>query len=92
VDLIASLVPSGKVRPHVVIDDGWQDAARFPSMSDLASQIRSRNLPSGLWIRPLRPDIKVDALWLLPDNHFRKGFPNNDLALDPTMPGLSMML
>lgn len=86
-DLIASLAPSGKVRPHVVIDDGWQDAARFPNMSDLASQVRSRNLHPGLWIRPLRPDIRVDASWLLPDNRFGKGSPQNDLALDPTFPG-----
>jgi alpha-galactosidase len=55
-DLIASLAPPGKIRPYVVIDDGWQDPARFPSMPDLAAQIRSRNLHPGLWIRPLRPD------------------------------------
>jgi alpha-galactosidase len=30
-DLIASLAPAGKTRPQVVIDDGWQDPARFPN-------------------------------------------------------------
>ncbi len=86
-DLIASLAPAGKTRPQVVIDDGWQDASRFPSMPDLATQIRSRKLDPGLWIRPLRPDNKdVDALWLLPDNRFGKGAPHNNLAFDPTVP------
>jgi alpha-galactosidase len=85
-DLIASLAPAGNTRPQVVIDDGWQDSARFPSMSDLASQIRSRNLHPGLWIRPLRPDKEINASWLLPDNRFGKGAPHNNLAFDPTIP------
>ena len=86
-DLVASLAPAGKTRPQVVIDDGWQDPARFPSMPDLASQIRSRNLDPGLWIRPLRPDNKnVNASWLLPDSRFGKGAPHNNLAFDPTLP------
>ena len=85
-DLIASLAPGGKTRPQVVIDDGWQDPARFPSMPDLASEIHSRNLDPGLWIRPLRPDKKIDAAWLLPDNRFGKGSPHNNLAFDPTIP------
>ena len=86
-DLIASLAPRGKTRPQVVIDDGWQDSGRFPSMSDLASQIRSRNLDPGLWIRPLRPENKnVDVSWLLPDNRFGKGSSHNNLAFDPTLP------
>ena len=85
-DLIASLAPAGSIRPQVVIDDGWQDPARFPSMPDLASQIRGRNLNPGLWIRPLRPGREVDASWLLPDNRFGKGSPHNNLAFDPTIP------
>jgi alpha-galactosidase len=85
-DLIASLAPSGSVRPHIVIDDGWQDLDRFPSMSDLTAQIRSRDLHPGLWIRPLRPDKEVNAAWLLPDHRFGKGSPHNTLAFDPTLP------
>ncbi len=86
-DLIASLAPAGKTRPKVMIDDGWQDPARFPSMPDLASQIQSRDLDPGLWLRPLRPDSKdVDASWLLPDNRFGKGSPHTTLAFDPTHP------
>ena len=85
-DLIASLAPVGKTRPQVVIDDGWQDPSRFPSMADLASQIRSRNLDPGLWIRPLRPNKNGDASWLLPDLRFGKGALHNNLAFDPTIP------
>ena len=69
-DLIALLAPAGNARPQVVIDDGWQDPTRFPSMSDLASQIRNRNLHPGRWIRPLRPDKNVDSSWLLPEQSF----------------------
>ncbi len=85
-DLIATLSPAGNTRPQVVIDDGWQDPARFPSMPDLAAQIRGRNLNPGLWVRPLRPDKAVDAAWLLPDQRFGKNASHNNLALDPTVP------
>ncbi len=85
-DLIASMSPAGNTRPQIVIDDGWQNPDRFPSMSDLASQIRSRNLHPGLWIRPLRPDRSVDTSWLLPDLRFGKGSPHTNLAFDPTVP------
>ncbi len=85
-DLVAALAPAGSTRPKVVIDDGWQDRTRFRSMPDLASEIRSRNLQPGLWIRPLRPDKGVDAAWLLPDQRFGKGSPHTNLAFDPTVP------
>jgi alpha-galactosidase len=85
-DLIASVAPDGNVRPHVVIDDGWQDPSRFPSMSDLASQIRHRQLRPGLWIRPLRATATSSGNWLLPDNRFGNAAPHNNLAFDPTHP------
>ena len=85
-DLIASLAPTGSVRPHVVIDDGWQDPSRFSSMPDLASQIRSRRLRPGLWIRPLRAEARSPESWLLPDTRFGKSASHNNLALDPTHP------
>jgi alpha-galactosidase len=85
-DLVASLAPAGSVRPHVVIDDGWQDPGRFPSMPDLASQIRDRQLRPGLWIRPLRAKATAPASWLLPDTRFGRGSPHDNLALDPTHP------
>jgi alpha-galactosidase len=85
-DLVASLAPSGNARPHVVIDDGWQDASRFPSMSDLASQIRNRQLLPGLWVRPLRAEVATPTSWLLPDARFGRGSSHTNLALDPTHP------
>ena len=85
-DLVATLAPAGAVRPLVVIDDGWQDPARFPSMADLALQIRKRRLRPGLWIRPLRTNAAVPAVWLLPDARFGKNAPHTNLALDPTHP------
>ena len=66
-DLIASLAPAGPVRRRIVVDDGWQDPTRFPSMPDLVSQIRNRQLRPGLLIRPLRGAGETPQLWLLPD-------------------------
>lgn len=83
-DLIASLAPSVGTRPLVVIDDGWQDPARFPSMPDLASAIAQRRLTPGLWIRPLRAPITADRSWLLPDARFGRSAQHSDLAYDPT--------
>ena len=85
-DLIASLAPTGATRPHIVIDDGWQDPKRFPSMSDLATQIRRRQLQPGLWIRPLRAETTASPAWLLPDVRFGKSAPHDNLAFDPTHP------
>jgi alpha-galactosidase len=85
-DLLASLAPSGNVRPHVVIDDGWQDTKRFPSMSALAAQIRNRNLKPGLWVRPLRAEATAPISLLLPDSRFGKEAPHTNLAFDPTHP------
>jgi alpha-galactosidase len=85
-DLVASLAPAGNTRPHIVIDDGWQDPSRFPSMPDLASQLRDRQLRPGLWIRPLRAEATTPEPWLLPDPRFGKSAPHNNLAFDPTVP------
>ena len=85
-DLIASLTPAGTARPHVVIDDGWQDPARFPSMSHLAAQIKERHLRPGLWIRPLRAATGAAESWLLPDARFGRDASHNNLAFDPTHP------
>ena len=85
-DLIASLAPAGNARPLVVIDDGWQDPGRFPSMPGLAEQIRERRLRPGLWIRPLRADRSASEALLLPDVRFGRNAPHNNLAFDPTIP------
>ena len=86
-DLVASLSPSGPVRPFTVIDDGYQDPARFPSLPHLASAVRSRGVTPGLWIRPLRAPSSTPTKLLLPDA--RLGSPANRESLpayDPTLP------
>ena len=84
-DLIESLAPRGGVRPYVVIDDGYQDATRFPSMPQLASQIRERRLRPGIWIRPLRASQTAPRKLLLPQA--RLGESRGELpAYDPTIP------
>ncbi len=84
-DLIASLAPQGSVKPYIVIDDGYQDAVRFPSMPHLASGIRERHLRPGIWIRPLRASQAAPPKLLLPQA--RLGKSTGALpALDPTIP------
>lgn len=41
-DLVKSLAPAGADKPFTVIDDGYQDRSRFPSLPKLAAEIRSR--------------------------------------------------
>jgi len=84
-DLITSLAPHGNVKPYVVIDDGYQDAVRFPSMPDLASGIRERHLRPGLWIRPLRAPEAASPKLLLPQTRLGKSAGALP-AFDPTTP------
>lgn len=86
-DLIKSLAPAGGPRPFTVIDDGYQDPARFPSLARLASEIRSRDVLPGLWIRPLRAGASTPRNLLLPDARW-SGPANQQAppAYDPTIP------
>ena len=84
-DLVKSLAPARGPLPFTVIDDGYQDHARFPDMAKLASDIRSRGVIPGLWIRPLRAAAKVSTKLLLPDARC-KGDGSKPLAYDPTIP------
>jgi alpha-galactosidase len=83
-DFIAAIAPVGEVRPYIVIDDGYQDPARFPSMANLASEIRKRQLRPGIWVRPLQPSKTSPASWLLPKARYGHG--GGDPGLDPTIP------
>ncbi len=84
-DLMASIAPAGDVRPHIVIDDGYQDLSRFPNMAKLASEIRSRTLRPGIWVRPLQASKTAHPTWLLPKARFgRMGV--DSAAFDPTIP------
>ncbi len=85
-DLIASLAPAGEVRPHIVIDDGYQDPVRFPSMPDLATEIRKRQLQPGIWIRPLRAAQRTPQNLLLPAARLGPRPEGSSLAFDPTIP------
>ena len=86
-DLVASLAPGGGIRPFTVIDDGYQDLSRFPSLPRLASAIRDRNVTPGLWIRPLRAAAATSRNLLLPESRWI-GSANQQapLAYDPTIP------
>ena len=85
---INGLVGSSAVRPFSVIDEGWAAGPpTFPSMPQLAKQIRDRNVRPGIWIRPLRAKLDADRRLLISDARFgeRKGRAR-ELALDPTVP------
>ena len=86
-DLVASLAPAGQIKPFTVIDDGYQDPSRFPSLPRLASAIRDRHVIPGLWIRPLRAAPGTPANLLLPES--RWSGPRGEqgpVAYDPTIP------
>jgi len=85
-DLVKGLAPAGGPAPFTVIDDGYQDAARFPDMAKLASEIRNRGVKPGLWIRPLRAAATVPANLLLPNERWKEdGSKRPPLAYDPTI-------
>lgn len=83
--LMRELAPAGGPTPYCIIDDGYQDAARFPSMSRLAEGIRGRGTVPGIWIRPLQATKDTRQEWLLPAKHWRQGS-GSELAYDPTIP------
>lgn len=93
-DLVARLAPRGAAQPVTVIDDGYKDPTRFPSMSRLAEQIRSRNVMPGIWVRPLRAPADAPQGMLLPDARWGKGSCGKGaLAYDLTVPeGLQAVL
>lgn len=86
-DVVKSLAPPEGPLPFTVIDDGYQDHTRFPDMARLASDIRSRGVVPGLWIRPLRAAATVPANLLLPAARCRgEGTKVPPSAYDPTIP------
>jgi alpha-galactosidase len=86
-DLVRSLAPAKGDKPFTVIDDGYQDPSRFPSLQKLATEIRNREVIPGIWIRPLRAPAKTARTLLLPDTRWNG--PTSEqppLAYDPTIP------
>ncbi len=86
-DLVTSVAPAGGPKPFTVIDDGYQDSARFPDMAKLATDIRARGATPGIWIRPLRAGATSPANLLLPNARWKgDGHEAPPLAYDPTIP------
>jgi alpha-galactosidase len=86
-ELVARLAPAGATQPFTVIDDGYQDSKRFPSMIRLAEGIRGRGVRPGIWIRPLRPAADAPEDILLPDARWGRGSCEKGApAYDPTVP------
>jgi alpha-galactosidase len=89
---IVELSPTGKNRPFVVIDDGWQPGRgkdetglgtwdrgneKFPDMPGLTADVRKIGARAGVWIRPLQPAADT------PDN---QRLARERTVLDPTVP------
>ena len=83
-DLMRELAPSGAAKPFCIIDDGYQDAARFPSLPRLAADIRSRGSVPGIWIRPLQAAKGKPESWMLPALRWRDR--SAEAVYDPTIP------
>jgi alpha-galactosidase len=86
-DLVRSLAPAKGDKPFTVIDDGYQDRSRFPSLPKLAADIRSRDVIPGIWIRPMRAPATTASTLLLPATRWRgRASEQAPLAYDPTIP------
>ena len=87
-ELITSLAKSTTVRPFTVIDMGWADGSKtFPSMAQLAKQMKERQVRPGLWIRPLEAKADSAESLLLPPARFGKlRERSKERAFDPTIP------
>ena len=79
---VARLAPKGANRPFMVIDDGWQvkgggtghggpwdnSNAKFPSMKQLATDIKQLNVRPGIWVHLLTAQTEHPASWRLKQN------------------------
>jgi len=86
-DLVASVRPAAGPKPFTVIDEGWENKAKFPEMKQLAAEIQRRGVRPGIWERPLRAPQGTDPALLMPAARFggRSGRAA-ELAFDPTLP------
>lgn len=86
-DLVASVSPTGALRPFTIIDDGWRNPTTFPNMPALAASIRRRGVRPGIWVRPLQAPANTNQSLLLPAARYgRRNDRMRDLAFDPTIP------
>lgn len=93
-DFVASLSPTGGVRPFSVIDGGWSNSTpAWPDMGKLASEIKQRTARPGLWIRPLEALEGTARGLLLPGVRFGERKDRaRELAFDPTVPEAREMI
>ena len=84
-DLMRELAPAAGPMPFCIVDDGYQDAVRFPSMPRLAEEIRGRGAAPGLWIRPLRASRSDAGRLLVPQAHWVDAA-ETEPVYDPTVP------
>jgi alpha-galactosidase len=82
--LVRDLAPAAGPRPFTVVDDGYQDPIRFPSMPQLAESIRKLEVGPGIWIRPTRAGRDAPESMLLPQSHWVSK--TDELVYDPTIP------
>lgn len=87
-EFIASVSPSGGVRPFSVVDGGWENGtSAWPDMGKLAADIARLNVRPGLWIRPLEAPKDAPAAQLLSAGRFGSHRERQrELAYDPTVP------
>ncbi len=83
-NLMRELAPTEGPRPFTIIDDGYQDPVRFPSLPRLAEDIRKLDVGPGIWIRPTRASRDVPASLLLPKAHWVSN--TDEMVYDPTIP------
>ena len=84
-DLMRELAPLDGPKPFCIVDDGYQDPSRFPSMARLAQDIRARHVVPGVWIRPLRAPKSGPANLTLPPSHWVSSR-ETGAVYDPTIP------
>jgi alpha-galactosidase len=86
-DLVASLRPSAGPKPFTVIDEGWENKAKFPDIAALAATIKSKGVRPGIWERPLRAPQGTDPGLLMTTARFgERSSRAAELAYDPTVP------
>ena len=86
-ELVASLRPAGAPKPFTVIDEGWENKAKFPDMAALAAAIKAKGVRPGMWERPLRAPQGTDpGLLMTPARFGERSGRAAELAYDPTVP------
>ena len=91
---VSRLSPDKDNRPYAVIDDGWQAGpgvwtkgnGKFPSMKDMADEIRKAGARPGLWTRLLQAPGSAPKEWrIIRDPSVAPKYIGNNV-LDPTVP------